>query len=346
MSYQRDYEKRVRIGIVGAGSHSYRNVFTTLTFLPVDLRGVCDLDERVAERTARQYGARAYTRADDMYRAEELDAVFICVSPKLHPELTIGALTAGLHVWLEKPPALNVDGIDAMIRARGDKIVVVGFKKAFMPVTVKMKSIFADEKFAPIRSVLAEYPMDVPADGEKVLATGGTPNWLANGVHPLSMMLEIAGPVETLTVHRSRHGGGACVMQFASGAIGNLHLAEGAALSQPCERYTVFGTNVRVTAENNNRLSVQRGIPFQYAKTTEFAPDGLDSGAVVWEAQNTLATLENKALFTQGMFHEMKYFCDCVLTGTPAETGSLEFARTVMQVYEAGLRSGGATVPV
>ena len=39
----------------------------------------------------------------------------------------------------------------------------------------------------------------------------------------------------------------------------------------------------------------------------------------------------------------MRYFCDCILEGKPAEQGSLEFALEVMKVYEAGLRSEGKT---
>ena len=69
-------------------------------------------------------------------------------------------------------------------------------------------------------------------------------------------------------------------------------------------------------------------------------------GGIVWEPQNSLGTLENKGLFIQGFYQEMRYFCDCILSGTPAEQGSLEFALEVMKVYEAGLRSAGETVAI
>ena len=69
---------------------------------------------------------------------------------------------------------------------------------------------------------------------------------------------------------------------------------------------------------------------------------GLSSG----NPKTVLGTLENKGLFIQGFYQEMRYFCDCILEGKPAEQGSLEFALEVMKVYEAGLRSEGETVPV
>jgi hypothetical protein len=91
-------------------------------------------------------------------------------------------------------------------------------------------------------------------------------------------------------------------------------------------------------------VAFQRGIPFQYGKTVSYVPAGLDSGAVVREPQNTLATLENNPLFTQGMYGELKHFCDQALQGRPTVRGSLEFARDVMQAYEAALLSDGCRV--
>ena len=68
--------------------------------------------------------------------------------------------------------------------------------------------------------------------------------------------------------------------------------------------------------------------------------------AVVWEAQDSYNTLENKALFTQGMYGELRYFLDCVLEGRAAELSTLEFARNVMQVFEAALQSDGSPVTI
>jgi len=56
--------------------------------------------------------------------------------------------------------------------------------------------------------------------------------------------------------------------------------------------------------------------------------------------------LENMALFTQGMYAEMRYFCEQVLAGQPAVKGSLEFALEVMRVYEAALVSEGERVSI
>ena len=347
MSYQRDFEKRLDVALVGAGSHAYRNLLPCFHYLPVRLRAICDLNEDRARATAAEYGVpRTYARTAEMYRSEKLDAVFVCVSQQLHPELACEAFDAGLHVWLEKPPAMRASEVETMIRHRGNRVGVVGVKKAFMPATRKVIEIMSTDKYGPLRSMLAEYPMSVPENGRQVLEERTFTDWLGNGVHPLSLMLAVGGDVAGVCTHRGKKGGGACVLMFKNGCVGTFHLGAGATLSMPAERYSFFGNGCRVTIENNSRVTLWRGIPFEYGRSTTFAPEGFDHGALVWEPQNSLATLENKALFTQGFYGEMMHFCECALAGKPAEHGSLEFALHLMKVYEAAMVSEGNVVGV
>jgi len=115
MGYQREFERRVRIGVVGVGDHAYRNILPLLNFLPVEFAALADTNSDLGERTALQYGRIPhYESAAKMYENEELDAVLLCVSPKLHPQLATEALASGLHVWMEKA------GVDVGARGRRD----------------------------------------------------------------------------------------------------------------------------------------------------------------------------------------------------------------------------------
>ena len=347
MSYQRDFEKRLNIAVIGVGTHGYRNVLPTMTFLPVQLKAFCDVNIDRARITAEQYGVKTYyDNMTNMLQNEELDAIFLCVPPRLHPELTCEALDAGVHVWLEKPPGMFASEVEEMIRHRKDRVVVVGFKKAFMPATQKIIEIFGTEEYGPLRTLLGVYPMTIPSNGERILRKREHTNWLQNGVHPLSLLLAVGGKVSSVTVHRGERGGGVCVLKFASGALGNFHLADGARHGQPSELYQFFGDGCHAEIRNGTHVLLQRGMRFNYIGSTSFVPEDFNSGAIVWEPQNSLGTLENKGLFVQGFYQEMRYFCDCILEGKPAEQGSLEFALEVMKVYEAGLRSAGETITV
>ena len=345
MSYQRDFERTLNVAVVGVGTHGYRNVLPTMTFLPVKLQAFCDINIERAELTAKQYGVKnCYGNMADMFRNEELDAVFLCVPPRLHPELTCEALDAGMHVWLEKPPGMFASEVEKMLRHRNDSVVVVGFKKAFMPATKKIIEIFNTDEYGPLRTLLGVYPMNIPSDGERILREREHTNWLQNGVHPLSLLLTVGGKVSAVTVHRAKRGGGVCIIEFVNGAMANFHLTHGASHGQPSELYQFFGDGCHAEIRNGTRVLLQRGMKFDYLGSTSFIPEDFDSGAIVWEPQNSLGSLENKSLFIQGFYQEMRYFCDCILENKPAETGSLEFALEVMKVYEAGLRSEGDRV--
>ena len=352
MSYQREYERRVRLGVVGVGSHAYRNILPALHYLPVSLVAVCDVNAELLQVTGAQYGGvTTYTDAGEMYAAEQLDAVLICAGPRQHPSLALQALAAGLHVWIEKPPAMRASEVEAMIAARGDRVCAVGFKKAYMPATRKAAELIALPEFGSLRSMLAVYPMTIQADGAGVLERGDFTNWLGNGIHPLSLMLALGGRVEAVTTVRGPADArgecaGALHLAFTSGAVGTFFFAGGSPPGYPVERYECYGDRHAVTIENSGRVAYHRGIPFEYAQTRDFTAPGTDTGSVVWEIEHRLATLENKALFVQGVVSELDDFCGAILDNRPVQVANLEFALHMMHIYEAGLRSTGQPVSV
>ena len=238
---------------------------------------------------------------------------------------------------------MRASQVEEMIRHRGDRVAVVGFKKAFMPAAYKAREVARSGEYGNLHSILAIYPTGMPAEGPRVLESASLNNWLGNGVHPLSFLLSIGGRVGAVTTHTNAQGHGACILEFESGVIGDFHMASG---PHPMETYALYGQGWHLTVANSAKVILQRGTPLQYATSTTYAPEGFDSGAITWEASFCLATLENKALFVQGIYNEMAYFCDCALSGQPAEMGSLEFALEVMRVYEAALHSAGQTIMV
>lgn len=343
MSYQREYKRRIKAAVIGAGSHCYRNILPTMTYLPVELLAVCDVNMEAAACTAKQYGCRAYGSAGEMFGSEpEIEAVFISVGAALHPSLILESLGWGRHVWVEKPICLRAGQIKDMIEKRGSRVVVAGLKKAFTPAAEKARELTASPEYGKLNSILAVYPMSMPEEGKMVLENGSMPNWLRNGVHPLSFMIGVAGRVDSVQAVINSSGFGAVLLQFESGVTGTLHLASG---PQPdVERYSLFADKWQLDIEDA-RVSLRRGIcDFNYRGTTSYISPGDRGGSVVWDTNSCVATLENKAEFVQGMYGEMKYFCDCILEDRRPELGSLEMALEVMEAYEAALISEGKVV--
>jgi predicted dehydrogenase len=348
MSYQRDYDRTLRVGVVGVGSHAYRNILPTLHYLPVTLVALCDRDESLVRRTAQEYGVPAFTDAARMYAGADLDAVLICVGPKQHPALATQALNAGVHVWIEKPPGICAADVEKILDVAGDRTCGVGFKKAYMPATRKAQELITTPGFGGLRSMLAVYPMTIPRDGAGVLERGEVTNWLLNGCHPLSLMLALGGQVSSVQTLRGPgdNAVGSVHLAFASGAVGTFYFAAGSPNGRQIERYEFFGNRRSVTIEDSVKVTYDRGIPFDYATQRDFTAPGLDSGSVVWSAEHRLATLENMSLFVQGIFDELLDFCTAALDGRAVRICDLPFALQVMRVYEAALLSAGEPIAV
>ena len=91
------------LGYRAQGSNHHAPSFARLT--DCQIVAVCDIVEERARVGADRYGVPAYTNADEMLDAEEIDIVDIPVSEGFRYELVMKCLRRGLHVFTEKPLA-------------------------------------------------------------------------------------------------------------------------------------------------------------------------------------------------------------------------------------------------
>ena len=149
VTYNHEYQRKLKTAFIGCGGHAQRNIFPTFQYAPIDLVAVCDLDLSRAEACARQFGApRTYRDYHEMLQKEQPEVVFIVTNydkdfrPR-YPELTIDCLKAGAHTWIEKPPAASAQETQEMMKVSGQtgKHVGVGFKKMFVPANQKAREI-------------------------------------------------------------------------------------------------------------------------------------------------------------------------------------------------------------
>lgn len=98
----------MKLGIVGAGGYWGPNWVRVLKQLNV-LGAVCEqdlqrLDEVAAKFNLRETDVRLCSTVDEMFDAG-LDGVLVATPPATHADVAIGAMKAGLHVFIEKPLA-------------------------------------------------------------------------------------------------------------------------------------------------------------------------------------------------------------------------------------------------
>jgi predicted dehydrogenase len=99
----------IQIGFVGTGGIANTH-FDALSQLPeAQPVAFCDIDSERAERAAARFGGRAYTDWRTMLDAESLDALYICLPPHGHDGVEIAAAERGIHLFVEKPVARDLD---------------------------------------------------------------------------------------------------------------------------------------------------------------------------------------------------------------------------------------------
>ncbi len=351
-----DDRKHIRVGFIGCGGHSFRWIYPSLQFCPIDLIATCDRVGDRAARYARQFGAdRSYTDHREMLEKEDLDAVLIVTSydadgRPTYPPLAMDCMRAGCHVWMEKPPAATTAEIEQMIEVRREtgKFGMVGFKKCFFPAIEKVREIIGREEFGRPMSLYTRYPQAIPTEDEKRSLEGPLRGFLDHLVHPASIQIYLMGAPESLTSQRAANGSGFGLLRYPNGAVGCLHFAAGQSGTSPLERLEVVGEGANVVVDNGVKLTYYRpGTrgPGGYTAATSFI--GSDEGApMFWEPQFSLASMEAKALSIEGFIRELAYFAECVTSGKPPEKAGLEFALDVMRIYEAFLQPEGEVVGI
>src|SRR4028119_1008844 len=121
---------QIRLAVIGAGRQCTNALMPGIPYIEeIELVAVCDLQSELAERNARNFGARAaYTDVAQMLQQEKLDACMVVGPPQIHEEVGLQVLEAGCHLFIEKPAAPTVEGVRRLVDAarRVGKVGQVG----------------------------------------------------------------------------------------------------------------------------------------------------------------------------------------------------------------------------
>ncbi|MDH7569096.1 MAG: Gfo/Idh/MocA family oxidoreductase [Armatimonadota bacterium] len=105
----------------------------------------------------REQGVRVWPHWRDMLAGEELEAVTIAAPVPLHAEMTSGALAAGAHVLLEKPPVPSVAALEALAAQAesAGRLCAVDFQMLSAGSTRALKALVASGELGPVQRVTA-----------------------------------------------------------------------------------------------------------------------------------------------------------------------------------------------
>lgn len=156
----------IRVGIVGLGFMG-RMHYRCWTSTPgAQVTAICEANPSVLDAakkapTGNVTGAadhidldslKVFSSLDDLIASGTVDAVSITLPTFLHPDTTVKALGAGLHVLCEKPMALSVAECDRMIAAakQANRVLQIGHCIRFWPEYTVARDIVRSGKYGKL----------------------------------------------------------------------------------------------------------------------------------------------------------------------------------------------------
>lgn len=101
--------QKMKVGIIGTGTISGIYLEAPAKFDILQIVAVADLDIERAKAKANDYHIEKVYSVEEMLADPEIETIINLTIPKAHYEVTLAALNAGKHVFVEKPLTLEVE---------------------------------------------------------------------------------------------------------------------------------------------------------------------------------------------------------------------------------------------
>jgi predicted dehydrogenase len=159
--------ERLKVGVIGGGAISQVAHLPVLKKLKsVEVPAICDTDLPKARALADRFGVKdAFDDIEDLLRFEALDAVVICTPNHLHESHILAALSAGLHVLVEKPLAMSATSAQRIVRAaeKRAQVVMAGMNHRYRPDVQIVRSFVQGGELGSVESVRGSWHVFRPS---------------------------------------------------------------------------------------------------------------------------------------------------------------------------------------
>lgn len=149
--------KKSRIGIIGCGRIAREGHLPYLRENPdVELVAAMDVDNACREKTCRSFGIESEcSTPEELFDRGRLDGVLICTPNWVHKNLTLMAAAHGVHVFCEKPMAVNATECEEMVSAcrNAGVTLMIGMAKRFDPGIVKAKKMIENGDLGEVSQI-------------------------------------------------------------------------------------------------------------------------------------------------------------------------------------------------
>ena len=193
---------------IGGGVIGEMRARAVLEHPECQLVGVADPDPAAAARAAQGSGARTADDYAEFLDGEHCDAVIVSTPVQLHEKMILDALSAGKHVFCEKPLSNSHPSCQRIVAAAHEagRAFAVGFNHRFYPSFAYMAEAIREGRIGRVDSLrvmgghdgLSNFRADWMYQGE--ISGGGA--MMDVGIHMTDLARFMVGEIDSVYAHR------------------------------------------------------------------------------------------------------------------------------------------------
>ena len=243
------------MGLIGAGTFGKGILFPSfLNTKGFDFLGVTSNKGISAKSVADRYSASyAYRSVDELLNNKHINAVVISTRHDSHADYVVKALEKNIHVFVEKPLALNFEELNKVksFEKKSSATLTVGFNRRHSPLVSKVKGFF-NQRTEPMAINYRVNSGRIPLDSENSWvhqADIGGGRIIGECCHFIDLLCYLTGETPTsvqatnLVPDRTNLASNDVLtftISFSGGSIGTVHYFSNGTMTYPKERIEIF----------------------------------------------------------------------------------------------------------
>jgi myo-inositol 2-dehydrogenase/D-chiro-inositol 1-dehydrogenase len=253
---------KVKIGIIGTGyiGNVHARIFSRDE--RAEVAALYDIVPEKAQRIAKSVGGKVCASREEFL--ESCDAVLVTTPNKTHTEIAAHAVSAGKHVFCEKPFSIGLkDAAKLLEIAQNSKNVFqVGHNRRYAPVYAKLREFLNEDKAHSAHIKMNRGELLNPVWTGDPNVTGGF--LYETTIHLFDMMRFQFGEIEELVAYGSQHeypelDEFSIIFKFKNGFHCTFASSSDASWHFPFERIEVFCHHRTLMSQEMEHLIDSRG---------------------------------------------------------------------------------------
>jgi myo-inositol 2-dehydrogenase / D-chiro-inositol 1-dehydrogenase len=272
-----------KFALFGAGFIGRVHANNIATHPRAELQYVYDINSVAAEQLASRLGAKIASSPEEIWTADDVDAVLIASSTNTHADLLSGAIQANKPAYCEKPIDLNMERVKAVVQEAhlANLPIMIGFSRRFDPNHLGVREAIEEGKIGKVEMMHLTSRAQEPPPISYVKVSGG--QFRDQTIHFFDLACWLAGeaPVEVYAT-------GAALIDPAIGEAGDvdtsmviLKMPSGALCHIDNSRRTTYGYDERIEVFGSEGMVQSRRKPTREVSLytgTKVISDGLHPG--------------------------------------------------------------------